>query len=320
MNIPNMVLVVVLGLSGIFYLTGVSESKHSELVNSKGQDMSPALRGKPGEYQRNLQGLWFHYRSWVPSGSIRGLVFIAHGYISHSGRFEELAKELNKEGFAVFAHDSIGFGRSEGDRGHVEDWIYLVDDQMQFVESIAKTYAGKPIFLLGESVGALTLALAVQRKPATFFKGMILANVPLVFNAELPSSLQFFFVKLNEHAPKLPFLPADRSAVSSNPGVVQSYEKDDLCFHGWVRVRFYHELIKTSQKVLNNLFHIKTPVLILQGTGKTFMDPQGATKFYDGVASKDKSIKQYDGLLEELFEETDKKVIADTIQWLKARS
>lgn len=45
-----------------------------------------------------------------------------------------------------------------------------------------------------ESVGALTLTLAIQRKPATFFKGMIVANIPLLYTTELPSSFEYPFL------------------------------------------------------------------------------------------------------------------------------
>lgn len=38
------------------------------------------------------------------------------------------------------------------------------------------------------------------------------------------------------------------------------------------------------------------------------MDPQGATKFYEGVASKDKTIKQFEGRLDQLFEDKGKEV------------
>jgi pimeloyl-ACP methyl ester carboxylesterase len=164
-SITNIILYVFLALSGIFYLTGVNEAKHTEqILKSRGSDLSPAHRGIAGEYLKNMAHMWFHYRFWLPNGKITGLVFIAHGFASHSGRYEALAQRLNQEGFAVFAHDNIGFGKSEGDRGHVEDWIYLVDDQLQFIEAMTEKYPKKPVFLLGESIGALTQILSVQKK------------------------------------------------------------------------------------------------------------------------------------------------------------
>jgi len=71
---------------------------------------------------------------------------------------------------------------------------------------------------------------------------------------------------------------------------------------------------------LGNLFHFKTPLLILQGTGQTNINPQGANQLHDGAGSKDKTLKLYDNLLYQLFEGKDKdKVFTDTIEWLNAR-
>jgi len=233
------------------------------------------------------------------------------------------AKKLKNEQYAVFIHDTQGFGASEGDRGHIEDWIYLVDDQLQFIEQVGKlfpSFTNLPVFLLGEDIGALTVIQASQRKSPNFFKGLILANIPLTFTTELPSAAKPILNKLNEYAPKLPFWPIE-SYISTLPEVVKSYENDPLVYQGWLRVRFYNELQKTSQKVLNNLFHIKTPLLVLQGTGTTNVNPEGSTQLYNVAVSQDKTIKKYDGQLTQLFEDKDKeKVIKDTIEWLNIKS
>jgi len=126
--------------------------------------------------------------------------------------------------------------------------------------------------------------------------------------------------KLNEYAPKLPFLPLDTSYVCSDPEVAKSYDNDELVYHGWMRVRFFNEFLRTSAKVLGYLFHVKPPLLILQGTGATLINSEGANQLYNEAASQDKTLKMYDGLFYQLFEEKDKeKVMLDTINWLNNR-
>jgi len=243
---------------------------------------------------------------------------LAHGFGSHIGRFDELAKSLVKEQYVVYAHDAQGFGRSEGDRGHIEDWVYYVDDQIQVVESLSRQYPDIPAFLIGETTGALTAIWTAQKRP-NMFKGLILSNIPLQIPTRLPGSLDYPMKKLNEYAPKLPIWPVDASSISSDSQVVISYEKDPLAYVGWYRVRFSHEIEKAREKVAGNLHQLKVPVLVLQGTGAMTMSPEGSSQLHRSVASKDKTIKKYEGMRSQLFEDKEKKkVIADVIEWLKA--
>ena len=54
------------------------------------------------------------YRRWVPKKITRGVCIISHGFAEHSGRYEHIALELNRNGFAVYAIDHVGHGASEG--------------------------------------------------------------------------------------------------------------------------------------------------------------------------------------------------------------
>jgi esterase/lipase len=113
----------------------------------------------------------------------------------------------------------------------------------------------------------------------------------------------------------MPFYPV---SVSSDTSIQEAFQKDSLCYNGWLRVRFYYELTKTSKMTLNNLFHIKTPILVLQGTETNPVDPKSAQKLYDGVASKDKTIKEYSNYHEQLFENLGQPA-NDVIEWLRKR-
>jgi len=98
----------------------------------------------------------------------RGRVFFAHGFGDHSQRRWEFIQAANNAGYAFFSLDhqgrfkiqmhtnslnvTSGFGRSEGDRAHVEKFSHYVDDYEDFYSLINKKYpeySQLPTFLVG---------------------------------------------------------------------------------------------------------------------------------------------------------------------------
>ena len=53
----------------------------------------------------------FVYR-WNPAGTHWAVVQIVHGLAEHAGRYARLAQELNAAGYAVYANDHRGHGRT----------------------------------------------------------------------------------------------------------------------------------------------------------------------------------------------------------------
>ena len=65
---------------------------------------------------------------------------------------------------------------------------------------------------------------------------------------------------------------------------------------------------------------ITLPLLILHGTADRLADPDGSQMIYDGVSSTDKTLKLYDGLYHEIFNEPEQEqVLADMAAWLEER-
>ena len=65
---------------------------------------------------------------------------------------------------------------------------------------------------------------------------------------------------------------------------------------------------------------ISLPLLILQGAADKLVDPGGARILFDRVGSADKTIKVYEGLYHEVFNEPERgRVLDDVEKWLAAR-
>ncbi|MBM9594506.1 alpha/beta hydrolase [Rhodobacteraceae bacterium MCCB 386] len=58
-------------------------------------------------------GVRIHMRSWEAQGAARAVVVICHGVNSHGGQHAWTAEQLVSRGFAVFAVDLRGRGKSE---------------------------------------------------------------------------------------------------------------------------------------------------------------------------------------------------------------
>ena len=98
----------------------------------------------------------------------RAVVQIVHGMSEHKERYYPFMEFLADHGIASVADDHRGHGASAPCR---EDLGYfgpggaeaLLSDIHQITAALRGAYPGKPLFLLGHSMGALTVRSYIQR-------------------------------------------------------------------------------------------------------------------------------------------------------------
>ena len=101
----------------------------------------------------------FVYR-WLPEATPKAVVQIAHGLIEHAGRYARLAEALTRAGYAVYAGDHRGHGRTAptledlGFFAERDGWRKCVDDLWGLNQRIATDHPGLPIVLIGHSMGS----------------------------------------------------------------------------------------------------------------------------------------------------------------------
>ena len=102
---------------------------------------------------------------WQTS-SAKAIVVISHGMAEHAERYDRLARELNQNGFDVFAMDHRAHGQTSGPLGLGDfgegGWDALVDDIDQLIDICRDHPIQLPLVLLGHSMGA---AAAQQYAP-----------------------------------------------------------------------------------------------------------------------------------------------------------
>ncbi|HEX2299048.1 MAG TPA: alpha/beta fold hydrolase, partial [Pseudonocardiaceae bacterium] len=96
-----------------------------------------------------------YWQAWLPDGEVRGVVVLVHGFGEHSARYGHVGTRLAEAGFAVYASDHRGHGRTEGRRANIQRMALIVDDLGGFVWFAADRHPGLPVFMIGHSLGGL---------------------------------------------------------------------------------------------------------------------------------------------------------------------
>lgn len=125
-------------------------------------------------------GAVLHVHRWLPEGRVRAVVQLAHGMVEHAARYAHLGERLAREGYAVYAADHRGHGRTaaEGDLGHLEPghgFADVVDDLARLTDHVATEHPGVPVVLLGHSMGSF-VARAYAARYGGRLAGLILSG------------------------------------------------------------------------------------------------------------------------------------------------
>jgi alpha-beta hydrolase superfamily lysophospholipase len=102
----------------------------------------------------------FVYR-WEPMAPPKAVVQIAHGMAEHGARYARAAEALTAAGYAVYALDHRGHGKSAlapGDLGYFADqngWQRAVDDLYALRRRIGQEHPALPVYAFGHSMGAM---------------------------------------------------------------------------------------------------------------------------------------------------------------------
>lgn len=133
---------------------------------------------------------------WRPEGEPAAVVLALHGFNDHGGAFAVLADGLNAQNMALYAYDQRGFGASEP-RGIWAGRELLVDDAINAVELLRERYPGRPVFLMGKSMGGAVAMLALTDDYAPLVAGSVLI-APAVWGEEVMPWYQQLGLRLGE--------------------------------------------------------------------------------------------------------------------------
>lgn len=259
------------------------------------------------------------YRHWRAQEPARAVILLAHGLGEHCGRYRAFAEYFMEQGISVVAPDHLGHGASPGDRTHLVEFEDYLRPLHELRELIKQWYPDLPCFLIGHSMGGL-IAARYLLDHQDQFAGAALSGAALQA-AEPPSAFAMMLARLfSRFLPKMGMLQLDATQISRDPQIVQDYLEDPLVHNGKATARLVVEIFQNMELLERDRGNITLPILVMHGSDDAMTTSAGSEEFQQAVASPDKTLKIYQGLYHEIFNEPERlEVLGDLASWLDAR-
>lgn len=300
-----------------------------------------------------------HAKCWEPEdGKIKAVLQLVHGMQEHIERYDEFACFLANRGIAVCGHDHIGHGESvekEEDLGimhckYPDDT--MIEDMYSNYKIIKAKYLGKPIFILGHSMGSYLLRkyLVVKASALKGLGGAIIMGTGSESDAAIAAGRAICKVlsTVKGRDAKSPFIKglmfgssaykqfdttgtdASKSWLSKNEDSVRMYfdpeNKKDCCEFS---LNGYSILLRSTwfDNRMSNIKRMDMDIPILFVSGDH--DPVGgmgegvkkAHAMFQKAGVKDLSIKLYPDDRHEILNELDRETVyADLYDWMIKRA
>lgn len=269
-------------------------------------------------HRTGARRLDLYWQGWIPEGLPRAEVVLVHGGSEHSGRYAWVGEQFAARGYAVYAMDNRGHGRSEGPRAYYDRMANVISDLRGFVGQVAEESGRRP-WLLGHSLGGL-ISLAYTTRHQEEVEGLVLTAPVAVIEAA--SVLERIAARtLSVIAPRTGVYSIESEAVSRDPQVVRDYDSDPLNCHCKLPARTVAELADEVARFPVSVLSLKLPLLVMHGSADRIVPVAATELVYGQAASEDKTKRIYDGLFHEILNEPERElVVSEILEWLDARA
>ncbi|CAI2374528.1 unnamed protein product [Moneuplotes crassus] len=108
-----------------------------------------------------------NYRYKSTKGDPKAVIMLLHGYGSWTGKYGYYAKYFADQGYDVLGYDYRGFGKTEGQSGHIASWEQHMSDAWTYFDIVKEEYKETSIIGCGYSLGGGTsYCMAIERPDA----------------------------------------------------------------------------------------------------------------------------------------------------------
>lgn len=284
--------------------------------------------------------------TWIPeTPQLKGIVVLVHGMAEYANRYDEFARFLAANQYAVYAHDQRGHGftlnnSKVGFFGKKDGWELILSDLHKLVKTVKEKHPEMPIILFGHSMGSL-LARTYAINYGRFIDKLVLSGTAC--NPGLLSTVGLMVAKTLSFLTKphtssrlmtiMTFAGANKTYkdkrtkfdfLSRDQEIVDKYIKDPLCGFDCSNA-FYVDLL-TGLKFIHRDKNVRNipsnlPILLLSGDDDPVGDyGKGVEKVCQQMKAngcKNVTLKLYPGARHELMNETNRKeVFEDFLNWI----
>jgi len=217
-----------------------------------------------GDHFVSFDGTRLPLRSWsVPEQRNRAVIIAVHGFNDYSNFISDAALWFSAQHISVYAYDQRGFGNAPG-RGLWPGKAAFSGDLQALIQAIRTRCPDKPLFLLGESMGAAVILQSVASGAADV-DGVILA-APAVRGWDAMPWWQRWGLKAAAMVmPSTTFTGRSLGIVASdNREMLIALGRDPLVIKA-TRVDTIYGLVELMQSGFEAVDQLQAPALILYG-------------------------------------------------------
>ena len=282
----------------------------------------------------------------LPAAAPKACVVIAHGMAEHAARYGRFAGELAASGYAAYAPDHRGHGRTAGGDENLgwagrDGWNGMLRDLDRLTALVRERHPHTPVVLFGHSMGSV-LAQRVAQLHGDRLAGLILSGtfgaapnigagiaiasaLRLVRGERAPSPLQrTMFAGFNKG-----FAPQTTGFewLSRDAAAVRAYAGDARCgftFSNALLVDMLRGYAETWKPSNERRIPVALPVLLFSGArdpvGRNTRAVTALAARYRALGLRDVQVTFYPDGRHEMLNETNRDdVVRDVIAWLDAR-
>ena len=171
-------------------------------------------------------------RTYNPDQRPQAVVLALHGFNDHSRAFEGVAQYFAQAGIKTIAYDQRGFGGAP-DRGRWAGSQLMVKDLLAILRTVRRNHPDQPLFVLGESMGAAVIAVALAQETDVRIDGVVLA-APAIWSRDTMPWYQRFGIWAGAGLAPGMVLSSGRFGIvpSDHAAMLEAFAQDPLVIRG----------------------------------------------------------------------------------------
>jgi len=256
-------------------------------------------------------------RSWGSQNDCKAVALLIHGLGAHSGWFEAFARQLKVRRVYAVSYDQIGFGKQR--TGSFSAYTQWLDDLVRVFDYLRETVPNKPIYLVGNSMGALLSLVSVEYISPD---GLVLLSpgfdgCPQTFTWFYRVSTVVKAILWPEMEVALPY----GAELCTRDEPTRGWINNDPEGRFRVPGKMLLALLKLSNAVKHKTGSVKMPVLMMTAGKDLIVNTPINNAFFAKLVAPSKRIKHFDESFHDLmFDPVVDEVADEVVHWMSEQT